>query len=169
MNFIRYFFSSQEDIYTEPCGLINGAVTLGTLDGANVEIVEEAGAENNYIFGSTVEDIQRISGSYDPKGIYDSNEHIRRVVDTLIDGTVPTDDGLRELHSSLIYGTNWHKPDHYYLLLDYPMYRDAKLRAIYDWADRLSFGRKCVMNIASAGKFSSDRTIKDYARDIWRV
>ena len=149
--------------------MLNGAVTLGTLDGANVEIVEEAGMENNYIFGSTVSDIERIKHSYDPKAIYDNDENIRRVVDTLIDGTVPTDDGMRELHSSLIYGTHWHKPDHYYLLLDYRMYRDAKLRAIYDWADKLSFGRKCLMNIASAGKFSSDRTIKDYAKEIWHV
>ncbi|MGI6029238.1 MAG: glycogen/starch/alpha-glucan phosphorylase [Candidatus Heteroscillospira sp.] len=149
--------------------MLNGAVTLGTLDGANVEIVEEAGMENNYIFGATVDDIEHIRGSYNPKAIYDSNEHIRRVVDTLTDGTVPTDDGMRELHSSLIYGTGWHAPDHYFLLLDYPMYMEAKMRAIYDWADRMSFGKKALMNIASAGKFSSDRTVQDYARDIWKV
>jgi starch phosphorylase len=149
--------------------MLNGAVTLGTLDGANVEIVEEAGMENNYIFGSTVQDIEAIKGHYDPKAIYESDEGIRRVIDTLIDGTVPSDDAMRELHASLIYGVNWQAPDTYYLLLDYRMYLDAKKRAIYDWADRLSFGRKCLMNIASAGKFSSDRTIKDYARDIWNV
>ena len=149
--------------------MLNGAVTLGTLDGANVEIVEEAGMENNYIFGSTVQDIEAIKGRYDPKAIYESDEGIRRVIDTLIDGTVPSDDAMRELHASLVYGVNWQAPDTYYLLLDYRMYLDAKKRAIYDWADRLSFGRKCLMNIASAGKFSSDRTIKDYARDIWNV
>ena len=149
--------------------MLNGAVTLGTLDGANVEIVEEAGTESNYIFGSTVEDIERVKGHYDPKSIYDGNERLRRVVDTLIDGTVPTDDAMRELHSSLIYGVNWQAPDPYYLLLDYQMYVDTKKRAIYDWADRLAFGRKCLMNIASAGKFSSDRTIKDYASEIWHV
>ncbi|MGE4354713.1 MAG: glycogen/starch/alpha-glucan family phosphorylase, partial [Oscillospiraceae bacterium] len=149
--------------------MLNGAVTLGTLDGANVEIVEEAGMENNYIFGSTVSDIERIRSGYNPKGIYDGDEALHRVIDTLIDGTVPTDDGMKELHSSLLYGTDWQTPDSFYLLLDYHMYKDAKLRAIYDYADRAAFGRKCLMNIASAGKFSSDRTVKDYAREIWHV
>ena len=149
--------------------MLNGAVTLGTLDGANVEIAEEAGAENNYIFGMTVDDIDRVRGSYDPKGIYDGNESLRRIVDTLIDGTVPTDDGLRELHSSLLYSAGWSRADNYYVLLDYPAYREAKLRAIYDWADSAAFGRKCLWNIASAGKFSSDRTVQEYARDIWKL
>ena len=149
--------------------MLNGAVTLGTLDGANVEIVEEAGIDNNYIFGSTVSDIERIRPTYNPKAIYDSDEKLRQIIDTLVDGTVQTDDAMKELHSALLNGMNWHAPDNYYLLLDYHMYKDAKLRAIHDYADRLTFGRKCVLNIASAGKFSSDRTIKDYAKDIWHV
>ena len=149
--------------------MLNGAVTLGTLDGANVEIVEKAGAENNYIFGSTIEDITRVKDSYRSRDIYERDVRIRRVVDTLIDGTVPTDDGLKELHTSIIDGASYHKPDHYYLLLDYVSYLVTKKRAISDWRDRDAFARKCLMNIASAGKFSSDRSITDYAKTIWYV
>jgi len=149
--------------------MLNGAVTLGTLDGANVEIVEKAGMENNYIFGATIDDINRVKDSYRSRDIYDNDYRIRRVVDTLIDGTVPTDDGLRELHTAIVDGASYHKPDHYYLLLDYVSYLVTKKRAINDWRDREAFGRKCLMNIASAGKFSSDRSIADYAETIWYV
>lgn len=149
--------------------MLNGAVTLGTLDGANVEIVEKAGAENNYIFGASIEDITRVSGSYRSRDIYERDSRIRRVVDTLVDGTVATDDGLRELHTSLLDGASYHKPDHYFLLLDYVSYLNTKKRAIYDWLDREAFGAKCLYNIASAGKFSADRSIHDYAESIWHV
>ena len=149
--------------------MLNGAVTLGTLDGANVEIVEKAGAENNYIFGATIEDITRVKHSYRSRDIYERDARIRRVVDTLVDGTVETDDGLRELHSSLLDGASYHQPDHYYLLLDYVSYLVTKKRAISDWRDRDAFARKCLINIASAGKFSADRSIKDYAETIWYV
>ena len=149
--------------------MLNGAVTLGTLDGANVEIVKEAGMENNYIFGATVEEINNVRDSYYARGIYETNPHLRRAIDTLIDGTVPTDDGQRELYHALLDGTHWHKADHYFLLLDYASYLDAKLRVNRDYADRLSFGRKCLMNVASGAKFSSDRTIAQYAEEIWHV
>ena len=149
--------------------MLNGAVTLGTLDGANVEIVEKAGFENNYIFGATIDEINRVKETYRSRNIYEHDYRIRRVVDTLIDGTVPTDDGLRELHTSIIDGASYHKPDHYYLLLDYVSYLVTKKRAISDWRDREAFGRKCLMNIASAGKFSADRSIQDYADTIWYV
>ena len=149
--------------------MLNGAVTLGTLDGANVEIVKEAGMENNYIFGATVEEINACKDSYYARGIYDSNPQLRRAIDTLVDGTVPTDDDQRELYHALLDGTHWHKADHYFLLLDYASYLDAKLRCNRDYADRLNFGRKCLMNIASGGKFSSDRTIKQYAQEIWHI
>jgi len=149
--------------------MLNGAVTLGTLDGANVEIVKEAGMDNNYIFGATVEEINACKDSYHARGIYDGNERLRRAVDTLVDGTVPTDDDQRELYHALLDGTHWHKADHYFLLLDYASYMDAKLRCNRDYADRLNFGRKCLMNIASGGKFSSDRTIKQYAEEIWHI
>ena len=149
--------------------MLNGAVTLGTLDGANVEIVKEAGMENNYIFGHTVEQINAARDSYYARGIYDTNARLHRAIDTLVDGTVPTDDDQRELYHALLDGSHWHKADHYFLLLDYQSYIDAKLQANRDYADRLSFGRKCLMNVASGAKFSSDRTIRQYAEEIWHV
>ena len=149
--------------------MLNGAVTLGTLDGANVEIVKEAGMENNYIFGHTVEQINAAKDSYYARGIYDINDRLRKAINTLVDGTVPTDDDQRELFHALLDGTHWHKADHYFVLLDYASYMDAKLKANRDYANRLEFGRKCLMNIASGGKFSSDRTIRQYAEEIWHV
>ncbi len=149
--------------------MLNGAVTLGTLDGANVEIVKEAGMENNYIFGHTVDQINAAKDSYYARGIYDTNPRLHRAIDTLVDGTVPTDDQQRELYHALLDGTGWHKADHYFLLLDYASYFDAKLQANRDYADRMAFGKKCLMNIASAGKFSSDRTIRQYAEEIWHL
>jgi len=149
--------------------MLNGAVTLGTLDGANVEIVKEAGRENNYIFGHTVDQINAAKDSYRARGIYDINDRLRKAINTLVDGTVPTDDGQKELYHALLDGTHWHKADHYFLLLDYASYMDAKLKVNRDYADRLNFGRKCLMNIASGGKFSSDRTIRQYAEEIWHI
>ena len=149
--------------------MLNGAVTLGTLDGANVEIAQEAGMENEYIFGHTVEQINAVRDSYHARGIYDTNPYLHRALDTMVDGTVPTDDAQRELYRSLLDGASWHKPDNYFVLLDYASYLDAKLKANADYADRLNFGRKCLMNIASGAKFSSDRTIAQYASEIWHV
>ena len=149
--------------------MLNGAVTLGTLDGANVEIVQQAGLENNYIFGSTVEELESIRDSYQPRELYDSNPLLRRVVDTLVDGTIESDAGLAELHTALLDGASWHKADHYFLLKDFTSYLDAKLRANRDYQDRLGFGRKCLKNIAAAGTFSSDRTVRQYAEDIWHI
>ena len=149
--------------------MLNGAVTLGTMDGANVEIVEHAGIENNYIFGATVGKINEIKDTYWARNIYDANPRIHRVVDTLVSGIVPVDDEQRELHRALLDGASWHRPDHYYLLLDFEEYRAARLRAISDAADRMQFGRKGLMNLASAGNFSSDRTIGQYANEIWHI
>ncbi len=148
--------------------MLNGAVTLGTFDGANVEIVEQAGEENNYIFGARVEDIEKIRGTYNPWDMY-KNPRIKKVLDTLVDGTF--DDGgtgmFRELYNSILDGASWHKADHYYLLMDFIPYCEAKLRVNQDYSDTFSFRRKCFINTANAGKFSSDRTIKDYANEIW--
>ena len=149
--------------------MLNGAVTLGTLDGANVEIAKEAGHENEYIFGHTVEQLRQAEPTYYARGIYDTNADLRRAINTLVDGTVPTDDGQRDLFHALLDGSGWDKADHYFLLLDYQSYLDAKLQANYDYADRMAFGRKCLMNVASAAKFSSDRTIRQYASEIWRI
>ena len=147
--------------------MVNGAITLGTLDGANVEIAQEAGHENEYIFGHTVEQINQAKRDYWARGIYDTNADLRRALNTMVDGTVPTDDGIRHVFDTLV---NWgHNSDQYYALLDYASYIDAKLRANADYADRMTFGRKCLVNIASAAKFSSDRTIRQYAEEIWHI
>ena len=147
--------------------MLNGAVTLGTLDGANVEIAQEAGHANEYIFGATVDEINSIKGNYYAKNFYDANPDLRRAVDTMVNGTIETDTGIREVYNKLI---NWGpSSDQYYVLKDYASYIDAKLRANAEYADRLSFGRKCLMNVASAAKFSSDRTIRQYAAEIWHI
>ena len=150
--------------------MLNGAVTLGTFDGANIEIVEQAGRENNYIFGATVEELNGIKDSYDPRKLYESDPLLHRVLDTLIDGTFPDEDGmLKELHTALLDGASWHKPDHYFVLKDFEPYLTAKLQANADYQDARAFSRKCLMNVSGAGKFSSDRTIAQYAKEIWDV
>ena len=151
--------------------MLNGAVTLGTYDGANVEIVEQAGEENNYIFGARVEELEQMKDTYYAKGIYDTNPRVKRVLDTLVDGTV-SDGGtgmFAELYHSLLDGASWHKPDHYYILLDFIPYCDEKLKVNKDYSDTFNFRRKCFLNTANAGKFSSDRTIRDYVKEVWRV
>ena len=156
--------------------MLNGAVTLGTLDGANIEIAEEAGEENEYIFGAKVEELEKLMPDYDPRELLFKDEKINRVLNKLIDGTL--DDGgvpsneegsFKELYKALTDGASWHVPDHYYLLGDLNDYVETKLRAIRDHSDELAFARKCWLNISSAGKFSSDRTIKDYAENIWHI
>ncbi len=150
--------------------MLNGAVTLGTYDGANVEIVEQAGEENNYIFGARVEDLEKVKDSYNSKDYYEQNPRIKRVMDTLVDGTF-SDDGtgmFTELYNSILYGAHWHKPDHYYLLLDFLPYCEEKLKVNHEYSDTYAFRRKCFMNTANAGHFSSDRTILNYADEIWR-
>ena len=149
--------------------MLNGAVTLGTLDGANVEIAQEAGMDNEYIFGHTVEQLNELRHNYHPRDIYNSNPDLRRALDTMVNGTVETDTDLHTLYRSLLDEVNGEQPDRYYILADYGSYIEAKLRANRDYADRLAFGRKCLMNVASSAKFSSDRTIAQYAEEIWHI
>ena len=149
--------------------MLNGAVTLGTLDGANVEIAQEAGMENEYIFGHTVEQLNELRHNYHPRDIYNSNPDLRRALDTMVNGTVETDTDLHTLYRSLLDEVNGEQPDRYYILADYGSYIEAKLRANRDYADRLAFGRKCLMNVASSAKFSSDRTIAQYAEEVWHI
>ncbi len=150
--------------------MLNGAVTLGTYDGANIEIVEQAGEENNYIFGATLEDIQKAEKNYAPEKVYKKSKRIRRVLDTLIDGTFEDREGVfQELHDAILKGASWHKPDHYYVLLDFDSYVERKIQAIRDTGDEKAFAKKCLYNIAGAGKFSSDRTIAEYAKEIWNI
>ncbi len=152
--------------------MLNGAVTLGTYDGANIEIVQEAGEENNYIFGARVEELEKIVPGYDSRKVFAEDAMIKKVVSSLIDGTV-SDGGtgdFRELYTSLLDGASWHDPDHYYLLGDIRSYVEAKLRCMHDYADdRIAFAKKQWLNMCNAGKFSSDRTIADYAENIWDI
>ncbi|SHK34047.1 maltodextrin phosphorylase [Anaerobranca californiensis DSM 14826] len=150
--------------------MLNGAPTIGTYDGANVEIVEEAGEENNFIFGLRVEDIAALK-DYNPKEEYKKIKGLQRVVDSLVDGTF--DDGktgmFKELHDALLIGASWHKPDHYYVIKDFESYREAQQRVNDAYKDRLGWARKCWINLANSGKFSSDRTIDQYAKEIWEI
>lgn len=151
--------------------MLNGAVTLGTYDGANIEIVQEAGEENNYIFGARVEELKEIMPEYNSRKILSENPRIRQVVQTLIDGTV-SDGGtgyFRELYFSLTDGASWHSPDNYYLLGDLENYIDVKLKCIGDFGNKKLIGKKMWLNMCNAGKFSSDRTINDYAENIWHI
>ena len=151
--------------------MINGAVTLGTYDGANIEIVDAAGRENNYIFGKTVEEIADLKATYSPRKLYEENPAIRRVLDALTDGTL-SDNGsgiFAELKSSILDGASWHEPDHYYLLADFEDYLAKRLQVNRDYQDRISFAQKCWHNLCNGGNFSSDRTIADYAENIWKI
>lgn len=151
--------------------MLNGAVTLGTYDGANIEIVEQAGAENNYIFGARVEDIREMQDVYSPRDIVNTDPRLQRVLNTLIDGTF-NDGGtgmFRELYDSLLNGSLWHKPDPYYVIADFASYCETRLRLNRDFQNRSLFDRKCILNMAHAGYFSSDRTVKQYAEEIWQV
>ena len=151
--------------------MLNGAVTLGTFDGANIEIVERAGEENNYIFGARVEEINKIKDTYEPREIYNSNPKVKRCLDTLVDGTFSDNNTgiFRQLYNSLLEGASWHKADNYYLLLDFEPFLKAKLRLNLDYKDKYAFAEKCFRNTCAAGFFSSDRTIEDYSKNIWKI
>lgn len=153
--------------------MLNGALTLGTMDGANVEIVEEAGLENEFIFGlsaAEVEEFQR-NGQYDPFDDYNKVEGLKKVVDQLGDGTFDDDHKgiFRELQTSLLYGVDGSRPDVYFLLRDFDSYREAQTRIDNAYKNKKDWARKALINIANAGKFSSDRTIMEYAREIWNI
>ena len=153
--------------------MLNGALTLGTMDGANVEIVEEAGLENEFIFGlsaAEVEEFQR-NGQYNPFDDYNKVEGLKKVVDQLGDGTFDDDHKgiFRELQTSLLYGVDGSRPDVYFLLRDFDSYREAQTRIDNTYKNKRDWARKALINIANAGKFSSDRTIMEYAREIWNI
>ncbi len=151
--------------------MLNGAVTLGTFDGANVEIVEQAGLENNYIFGASVKELNDLKPNYNPKAIYDYEPRVRRVVDSLIDGSLSDDNSgaFADLHRSLLFGSDWQKPDTYFVLHELLAFCQRRADVNCEYRDRIAFGRKCLMNVASSAKFSSDRTIREYANDIWHI
>ena len=146
--------------------MLNATPTFGTYDGANIEIVQASGEENNYIFGLKVEDIERIRHDYDPKKFYKENPDIKRVVDTLINGTL--DDGgtgyFEDLYNALL-----EERDQYYLLADFELFKKAEEQVFEDYKDKKKWAKKCFANLYSSGVFSSDRTIKQYADEIWNI
>jgi len=152
--------------------MINGALTLGTLDGANIEIVEEAGDENTFIFGLTSDEIHKIEKehSYFPQKYLDRNPELAKVVSQLVDGTYdPSHQLFKELHDSLVYGVEGQRPDVYYVLADFDAYAEAQERVAQSYTNQKEWAKKALLNIARSGKFSSDRTIEDYVRDIWKM
>ena len=152
--------------------MLNGTLTIGTLDGANVEIVEEAGIENNYIFGLKVNEIEEMrTKGYDPHVPYNNVEGLKKIVDSLIDGTF-NDLGTgiySNIHRSLMENAPWQQADQYFVLEDFEAYRKAQKTINKEYRDRMGWAKKQLMNIANAGKFSSDRTIKEYADEIWHI
>ena len=146
--------------------MLNATPTFGTYDGANIEIVQASGEENNYIFGLRVEDIEKINHSYDPKAYYRDNPSIKRAVDTLINGTL--DDGgtgyFEDLYNALL-----EERDQYYLLADFESFKKTEEMVFEDYRDKKKWAKKCLANLANVGQFSSDRTIKQYADEIWDI
>lgn len=152
--------------------MMNGALTLGTLDGANIEIVQEAGEENAFIFGLTADEIIKINNehSYNPKKYLDRSPELAKVVNQLVDGTYDSNTReFQELHDSLVYGVEGQRADIYYILADFDAYVKAQEKLAQSYLDKKSWARKTLINIANSGKFSSDRTIEDYVRDIWHL
>ncbi|NLT12202.1 MAG: glycogen/starch/alpha-glucan phosphorylase [Clostridiaceae bacterium] len=151
--------------------MINGAVTLGTMDGANVEIAEAVSCDNIYIFGCKIEDMEGTRAYYNPQWQYENIPGIKRVLDTLIDGTFD-DSGtgmFRDIYNSLLCGSNWQPGDIYYVLGDFEDYRKVRDSAYMDFKNHREWARKCWINICRSGRFSSDRTISEYAEDIWGI
>jgi starch phosphorylase len=145
---------------------MNGALTIGTLDGANVEILEEVGGENIYIFGLKVEQIHemRNGGAYNPWDYYHQNPNIKRVMESInSDMFCGNETGLFKP----IYDSILHQGDHYFHLADFQSYLEAQEIASREYSDPWVWARKAILNVARTGKFSSDRTISEYARDIW--
>ncbi|MFB0971847.1 MAG: glycogen/starch/alpha-glucan phosphorylase, partial [Neofamilia sp.] len=150
--------------------MLNATPTIGTYDGANVEIVEEAGFENNFIFGARVEEINRIKSSYSPMEIYLNDREIRTAVDTLMNGIFKDEDTfmLLDIFNGLLR-EDGSRSDRYFVLKDMRDYIDAQNEVDRVYRDRKEWAKKCLYNLANSGKFSSDRTIGDYAKDIWEI
>lgn len=152
--------------------MLNGAPTLGTMDGANVEIVEEVGAENAFIFGLSSDEVINYenNGGYDPNVIYNTDEEIRQVLMQLINGTFSSDTELfRDLYDSLLNTKNTDRADRYFILADFRSYADAQKRVEAAYRDEKGWAKKALLNTACSGKFTSDRTIQEYVDDIWHL
>ena len=153
--------------------MLNGAVTLGTMDGANVEIVEEVGEENAFIFGLSSDEVINFenNGGYNPKEIYNTDPDIRAVMTQLINGFYSPEDPelFRELYNSLLEDNGFERPDQYFILKDFRSYEEAQKRVEEAYRDEAGWAKKAILNVAKSGKFTSDRTIQEYVDDIWKL
>lgn len=153
--------------------MLNGALTLGTMDGANVEIVEEVGAENAFIFGMSSDEVIRYenNGGYNPMDIYNSDQDIRKVVDQLVDGTYSKGDRelFRTLYNSLLNTQSTDKADRYFILKDFRSYAEAQKKVEKAYRNTQGWAKSALLNTAHVGKFTSDRTIQEYVDDIWHL
>ncbi len=153
--------------------MLNGALTLGTMDGANVEIVEEVGKENAFIFGLSSDEVidYENNGGYDPVEIYDNNPAIRKVLDQLIDGTFANGDTelFRPIYNSLLTKEETGVADRYFILKDFDSYAEAQKEVEKAYRDKKGWAKSAILNVANVGKFSSDRTIEEYVDDIWHL
>ncbi|MGO5053836.1 glycogen/starch/alpha-glucan phosphorylase [Lachnospiraceae bacterium LCP25S3_G4] len=153
--------------------MLNGALTLGTMDGANVEIVEEVGIENAFIFGLSSDEVIQYEncGGYNPMDIYNQDTKIRKVLNQLVDGTFSSGDTqmYRDLYNSLLNTESSDKADAYFILKDFPAYIEAQEQVESAYRDVDNWAKKALLNTASCGKFSSDRTIKEYVEEIWKL
>ena len=151
--------------------MLNGALTLGTMDGANVEIVEEVGEENAFIFGMSSDEVieHEQKRDYNPMDIFNQDQDIRKVLMELINGFYsPNDPELfRDLYNSLLNTQCTDKADTYFILADFKSYAEAQRRVEAAYKDEKNWAKSALLNVACAGKFSSDRTIEEYERDIW--
>ena len=153
--------------------MLNGALTIGTMDGANVEIVEEVGEENAFIFGLSSDEVINFEnyGGYNPMDIFNNDPDIRKVLMQLINGTFAPDDPerFRPLYNSLLNTQNTSRADTYFILKDFKSYADAQKRVEKAYKDESAWARSAILNTACSGKFTSDRTIQEYVDDIWHL
>jgi len=153
--------------------MLNGAPTLGTMDGANIEIVEEVGEDNAFIFGLSADEVINFeqNGGYNPMEIFNNDQEIRRVLMQLINGYYSPDDPerFREIYNSLLNTQSSDKADTYFILKDFRAYCEAHEKVDRAYRDEDAWAKMCILNTANSGKFSSDRTIEDYVRDIWHL
>lgn len=153
--------------------MLNGALTLGTMDGANVEIVEEVGEENTFIFGLTSDEVIKYEqeGGYNPKDIYNIDQDIRTVITQLVNGYYSPENPelFREIYNSLLDSNGGERADQYFILKDFRSYEAAQKRVEEAYKDQARWAKSAILNVASSGKFTSDRTIEEYAKEIWHL
>ncbi|MBO4399150.1 MAG: glycogen/starch/alpha-glucan phosphorylase, partial [Lachnospiraceae bacterium] len=153
--------------------MLNGAVTIGTMDGANVEIVEEVGEENAFIFGLSSDEVINFenNGGYDPREIFNTDQDIRTVMTQMINGFYSPENPelFRELYNSLLDRNGGERADQYFILKDFRSYAAAQERVEEAYRDEARWAKMALLNVAKSGKFSSDRTIEEYVRDIWHL